>query len=136
MKHSENNAHRERTPWLIVTSLEGGASITKRVINLYKTRMQIEEGFRDFKNSRWGFSLDEAKVSTSYRYENLLLVGALATFAVWLTGKVASFEKTGSEISTRRFSTCIERIKAAVHGAMLCLILWGSLSLLSVNVAG
>jgi len=32
------------------------------------------------KNSRWGFSLDEARVSTAARYENLLLVGALATF--------------------------------------------------------
>ena len=89
MKHSEKNTHRERTPWLIVTSLEGGAAITKRVINLYKTRMQIEEGFRDIKNSRWGFSLDEAKVNSKFRYENLLLVGVLATFAVWLTGKVA-----------------------------------------------
>jgi len=91
-KHSQKNAHRERTPWLIVTSLTGGKSITKRVINLYKTRMQIEEGFRDIKNSRWGFSLDEAKVSTKFRYENLLLVGVLATFAVWLTGKVAELK--------------------------------------------
>lgn len=52
MAHSEKNAHRERTPWLIVTSLTGGASMTKRVINLYKIRMQIEESFRDVKNSR------------------------------------------------------------------------------------
>lgn len=89
MKYSEKNAHRERTPWLIVTSLKGGKTITKRVMNLYKTRMQIEEGFRDIKNSRWGFSLDEAKVSTAARYENLLLIGVLATFAIWLTGKVA-----------------------------------------------
>lgn len=93
MKHSEKNAHRERTPWLIVTSLEGGVTITKRVINLYKTRMQIEEAFRDIKNSRWGFSLDEARVSTAYRYENLLLIGTLATFTVWLTGKVAEIKQ-------------------------------------------
>jgi len=92
MKHSKSNAKRERTPWLIVTSLTGGKAITKRVINLYKTRMQIEESFRDIKNSRWGFSLDEAKVSTKFRYENLLLVGVLATFAVWLTGKVAELK--------------------------------------------
>ena len=91
-KYSEKNAHRERTPWLIVTSLEGGAKITKRVMNLYKTRMQIEEGFRDFKNSRWGFSLDEARTSATYRYENLLLVGALATFVVWLVGKLAEMK--------------------------------------------
>jgi len=93
MAHSVKSAKRERTPWLIVTSLEGGTTITKRVMNLYKTRMQIEEGFRDIKNSRWGFSLDEAKISTASRYENLLLVGVLATFAVWLTGKVAELKE-------------------------------------------
>jgi len=91
-KYSEKNAHRERTPWLIVTSLEGGTKMTKRVMNLYKTRMQIEESFRDFKNSRWGFSLDEARAYTTYRYENLLLIGALATFSVWLVGKLAEMK--------------------------------------------
>ena len=90
---SEKNAHRERTPWLIVTSLSGGTNIIKRVINIYKTRMQIEEAFRDMKNSRWGFSLCEAKCTTTYRYENLMLVGTLATFAVWLMGKVAELKQ-------------------------------------------
>ena len=93
MKHSEKNAQRERTPWLIVTSLSGGASITQRVMHLYKTRMQIEEAFRDIKNSRWGFSLDDARVSSSYRYDNLLLIGSLANLAVWLTGLVAEMKQ-------------------------------------------
>lgn len=93
MKHSEKNAHRERTPWLIVTSLTGGASITKRVMQLYTTRMQIEEAFRDMKNSRWGFSLDEARVSSTARYDNLLLIGSLAHFTVWLTGIVAEMKQ-------------------------------------------
>ena len=89
MKHSEKNTHRERTPWLIATSLEGGGKITKRAINLYKTRMQIEESFRDIKNSRWGFSLDEARAYSTIRYDNLLLIGSLATFCIWLIGKMA-----------------------------------------------
>ncbi len=92
-KHSEENAHRERTPWLIVTSLTGGAKQAKRVINLYRTRMQIEEGFRDIKNPRWGFSLNEARSTMTYRYENLLLIGSLATLAVWLIGKVAELNQ-------------------------------------------
>jgi hypothetical protein len=92
-KHSEKNAHRERTPWFIVTSLSGGTQMTKRVINIYKTRMQIEEAFRDMKNPRWGFSLSEAKSTMTYRYENLMLVGTLATFAVWLIGKVAELKQ-------------------------------------------
>lgn len=93
MKHSEKNAHRERTPWLLVTSLVGGAQLTKRVINIYKTRMQIEEAFRDIKNSRWGFSLDEARASATYRYDNLLLIGHLATFVVWVMGKVTEIKQ-------------------------------------------
>lgn len=93
MKHSEKNAHRERTPWLIVTSLDNAYANTRQIINLYKTRMQIEEGFRDIKNSRWGLAFNEARCTTTYRYENLLLVAHLATFAVWLIGKIAELKR-------------------------------------------
>lgn len=92
-KHSEKNAHRERTPWLIVTSLTGGTKVTKQIFNIYKTRMQIEESFRDMKNPRWGFSLSEAKSTMTYRYENLMLIGTLATFALWLMGKVVELKQ-------------------------------------------
>ena len=92
MKHSEKNAHRERTPWLIVTSLDNTYANTRQIFNLYKTRMQIEEGFRDIKNSRWGLSFNEARCTTTNRYENLLLVAHLATLAVWLIGKIAELK--------------------------------------------
>ena len=104
-KHSEKNAQRERTPWFIVTSLTGGASITKCVMNLYKTRMQIEQGFRDVKNTRWGFSLEEAKVTMVCRYENLLLVGTLATFAVWLVGKIAELKNIHRQYQANTIKT-------------------------------
>ena len=93
MKHSEKNAHRERSPWLIVTSLNHHYANTKQILNLYKTRMQIEEGFRDIKNSRWGMAFNEARCTTTYRYENLLLVAHLATFAVWMIGKIAELKQ-------------------------------------------
>ena len=89
MSYSLKNASRARTPWLLVTSLEGGASITKSVIRLYQSRMQIEESFRDLKNHRYGFSFRDCLTRKRYRLENLLLIGALATFAAWLVGKVA-----------------------------------------------
>jgi hypothetical protein len=92
MKHSLKNAHRERTPWLLVTSLEGGAAMTKSVIRLYQSRMQIEEAFRDLKNHRYGFSFRDCLTRKRYRLENLLLIGALATFAAWLVGKVAEMK--------------------------------------------
>ena len=93
MKHSEKNAQRERTPWLIVTSIDRSVANTQQIINLYKTRMQIEESFRDIKNSRWGFGLDEARCTTTYRYENLLLIAQLAILAVWLVGQVAEMKQ-------------------------------------------
>lgn len=45
MKQSENNAQGERTPWFIVTSLAGGAFITKRVMNLYKHACRLNKDF-------------------------------------------------------------------------------------------
>jgi hypothetical protein len=91
-QHSKKNAHRERTPWLLVTSLEGGSAITKTVINLYKTRMQIEEAFRDLKSHRYGFSFRDCMTRKRYRLENLLLIGALAAMVAWLVGKIAEMK--------------------------------------------
>ena len=34
--------------------------MAKRIVNLHKTRKQIEEGFRGTKNSRIGFNLRES----------------------------------------------------------------------------
>jgi len=92
-KHSQKNAHRARTPWLLVTSLDREQTNTRQVIRLYQTRMQIEEAFRDLKNPRWGFSLGEARCGTTWRYENLLLIGQLATLAVWLIGHIAELKQ-------------------------------------------
>ena len=92
MKHSLKNAHRERTPWLLVTSLAGGTAITKAVMRLYRSRMQIEEAFRDVKNHRYGFSFRDCLTHKRYRLENLLLIGALAALAAWLVGKVAEMK--------------------------------------------
>lgn len=91
-QHSVKNAHRERTPWLLATSLEGGSAITKTVINLYKTRMQIEEAFRDLKSHRYGFSFRDCLTRKRYRLENLLLIGALAAMVAWLVGKIAEMK--------------------------------------------
>lgn len=91
-KHSEENARRERTPWLIVTSMGPKYINKQQLFGLYETRMQIEEGFRDIKNTRWGFAFNEARCSATYRYDNLLLVAHVATFAVWLIGQVAQLK--------------------------------------------
>ena len=60
-------------------------------MKLYRNRkrMQIEETFRDLKNDRWGFALVLARSRSRQRREILLLIAALATWALWLLGLAA-----------------------------------------------
>ena len=80
-------------PWLLATSLTTGYCMTKKVVNKYSTRMQIEEGFRDLKSSRYGFGFENAYSKEPARIEILLLIAMLASFIAWLTGWVT--EKNG-----------------------------------------
>jgi len=89
---SEKIAQREKEPWLITTSLQGGQADAQRVIAYYKTRMQIEEAFRDTKSHRVGFSISESLTRNQRRLEILLLIGALATFFTWLIGLFAELK--------------------------------------------
>jgi hypothetical protein len=69
---------RENEPWLIATSLSSGDFNSNLVIAIYKKRMQIEEAFRDLKNTRNGFGLRHCR---SFRVERLnvaLLIASLA----------------------------------------------------------
>jgi len=87
-KHSQKNAQRERSPWLLVSSLTEEQMQAKQLVQLYRTRMQIEEGFRDIKNQRTGFSLSNTRTRSPERLANLLLIGMLATLVVWLIGRM------------------------------------------------
>jgi Transposase DDE domain len=88
-RHSKKSARREDSPWLLASSLSQDDVSAKHVIQLYRTRMQIEESFRDIKNQRTGFSLSETRTRSPERLANLLLVGMLATLVVWLMGRLA-----------------------------------------------
>lgn len=90
---SEKIARRKKEPWLITTSLQGGQTEAQRVIAYYKTRMQIEEAFRDTKSHRLGFSASESLTRNGTRLEILLLIGALATFFTWLLGMLAELKQ-------------------------------------------
>jgi hypothetical protein len=88
-RHSKKNALREASPWLLVSSFGPEEKSAKQVIQLYRTRMQIEEAFRDIKNPRTGFALTQTRSRSAERLANLLLVGMLATLVVWLMGRLA-----------------------------------------------
>ena len=75
-----------KEPWLLVTSLDLPA---KRIVTIYSKRMQIEEVFRDAKNSRFGWSLRHARTHSATRLAVLLLLAALAMLVVVLAGVAA-----------------------------------------------
>jgi len=84
---SIRSAKANKEPWLLATSLKNGEKIARKVIKLYKFRMQIEESFRDVKNSRLGFSFEESQTYKRKRFEILLLISMLAILAVTILGK-------------------------------------------------
>lgn len=92
-KHSQKNAERERSPWILASSLGPMAKTAKQIIRLYRTRMQIEEGFRDIKNHRYGFALTDTRSHSPERLANLLLVGMLATWVCWMIGKYTEHQQ-------------------------------------------
>lgn len=81
-------AAREREPWLIATSLEHSSTLIRKIMKIYAKRAQIENGFRDTKNQRLGFSLNDSKTKNIARLNALLLIIAIATFGLWLLGTI------------------------------------------------
>lgn len=80
-------ARSNREPWLLASNLDG---ITARqVVELYRTRMQIEEAFRDLKAPRHGFAFRQNMGRQPERVANLLLLAALGMLTTWLMGLIA-----------------------------------------------
>jgi hypothetical protein len=86
---SKKHEKRENEPWLIATSLSNADVSAADVISLYKKRMQIEEAFRDLKNSRNGFSLRQCRSFHVERLNVALLIATLAMLVLWLFGIAA-----------------------------------------------
>lgn len=81
---------KAKEPWLLVGNLPAKLEHKpEKVIKLYKTRMQIEESFRDTKNARLGLSLEYARSKSPERYDNLLLIAALILLILWCIGYAA-----------------------------------------------
>lgn len=76
-----------KDPLLIATSLTEPTAAS--IIDIYATRMQIEETFRDAKNFRFGWCLRHVVSRSGQRLSSLLLLTALATLAVVLVGFAA-----------------------------------------------
>lgn len=88
-KRSVHSAKSAREPWLLATSLSVTKHTAKRITNIYKTRMQIEESFRDLKCTRFGLSLYLNGTYKLCRLIVLILIGALTNYFSWILGKLA-----------------------------------------------
>ena len=82
-RHTHQSQTRGREPWLLASNLPENA---RRVVNLYRTRMQIEQTFRDLKAPRHGYAFRQNMGRNPERVANLLLLAALAMLATWLVG--------------------------------------------------
>jgi len=85
LKHSK----REKEPWFLISSLPTESYSPKQITSLYKKRMQIEEAFRDLKNTRNGFSLRHCRSFDSERLNVALLIAAIAMLLLWIVGVLA-----------------------------------------------
>lgn len=86
-KYQENKAN---DPWFLISHLpQNWDNDPRKVVRLYKTRVQIEEAFRDTKNAKLGVSLEFANSKTPERFDILLLIGALMIYILWCIGFAA-----------------------------------------------
>lgn len=82
LKHAEG----ANDPWLLATNLPAHRTLSKQVVGIYRQRMQIEEGFRDMKSTRFGLGFEQNKSTTKSRLAILVLLTTLASVALILSG--------------------------------------------------
>lgn len=87
-KHSKVHAQGAKDPWLLATSLASHRHLSKRVVAIYQQRMQIEEGFRDMKCTRFGLGYEQNKSVKKQRLTLLILLTTLASLVAILLGMV------------------------------------------------
>lgn len=73
-----------KAPWLIFTNTTQYTA--RQIMKIYSRRMQIEQNFRDEKNSRYGFGLKEGMSHSAGRLSVLSLIATLASIIMWLCG--------------------------------------------------
>lgn len=76
-KDSKKHGKSYREPWVLVSSLSSD-NCAEHIVEKYKARMTIEEGFRDTKSVNYGFSMNENVTIDAKRYIVWLMLAALA----------------------------------------------------------
>lgn len=109
----EKCAAREREPWLLAASCSlDGQTTPLDLVNLYRTRMRIEQSFRTLKSHQYGFSFKDSQSHGAPRLQMLLAIHALARFVLWIAGRIADQQhlRPEFEANARRSRTTISII--------------------------
>lgn len=101
-QHSLKQARGQKEPWLLAVSPQLSMLSAKAVVAIYAGRMQIEQTFRDTKNPRWGMGLTQSQTRKPQRLATLLLIGALACYALWLIGLAVKSSGYRIEFGSRK----------------------------------
>jgi len=88
-KKSQQAARNAREPWLLVASTRLADWPAKRLVKVYRQRMQIELSFRDMKSQHFGEGLECSASRGVGRYTVLVLIASLAAILLWLIGTAA-----------------------------------------------
>ena len=65
------------------------SKLAKRVVKIYKARMQIEEGFRDMKSEHYGLGFNASQSRKTNRIAILMLIATLAAMLLLIIGTAA-----------------------------------------------
>jgi hypothetical protein len=105
---SKKHAKANKEPWLLVSSLPINSKIAKKVVKIYSFRMQVEEGFRDLKSTKYGFGFEHVNTRHIYRLNVFFLIAMLAAFLAWVIGWLA--EKVNLQAQYQANSTKTKRV--------------------------
>ena len=82
---------RALEPWVLATSLGAKPRV---VVAIYAQRMQIEQNYRDFKDTRWGWGLQHSRSHSAMRFDILILLATIVSFVVLLIALCAERKGT------------------------------------------
>lgn len=82
-------ARRAQEPWVLVASPALKSTSARRIANLYGARFQIEQSFRDDKNTRMGWALRHSQSKCPKRVGVLCLIAATARVLCEIVGLAA-----------------------------------------------
>jgi hypothetical protein len=75
---SKSKSRVAKEPWCFVTSFDNKSYMSKKIVKIYQTRMQVEEGIRDLKSSKYGFGFEHMLSYKQIRILILLLIAQIA----------------------------------------------------------